>query len=236
VRAMIRYTTPVSDSDRWRRFEHRAGDVVISAPQKSGMTWTQMLCALVIFDGTAFPASLDEMSPWLDMLTRSEDEVFGLFARQRHRRFIKTHTPLDGLPLRDDVTYLVVGRDPRDAAISFEHHLANVDGQKLSAVLAEATGTVLELPPAAPDEPSARFRAFVDGVADSPLAHAGRGAAPPSHRLEPAHTAQRGTFPLSRLLSQSCRGDGTPGRRARTPSQPVPAGRAGSRGGHRTDA
>lgn len=166
---MIRYTTPVSDSDRWRRFEHRAGDIVISAPQKSGMTWTQMLCALVIFDGTAFPASLDEMSPWLDMLTRSEDEVFGLFARQRHRRFIKTHTPLDGLPLRDDVTYLVVGRDPRDAAISFEHHLANVDLQKLSAVLAEATDTVLGLPPAAPDEPSARFRAFVEGVANSPF-------------------------------------------------------------------
>jgi len=156
VREMIRYTTPISDSDRWRRFEHRAGDVVISAPQKSGMTWTQMLCALVVFDGTVFPASLDEMSPWLDMLTRSENEVFGLFARQRHRRFIKTHTPLDGLPLRDDVTYLVVGRDPRDVAISFEHHLANVDGQKLSATLAEATGTVLELPPAAPDEPSAR--------------------------------------------------------------------------------
>ncbi len=158
--------TAISDSDRWRRFEHRRGDIVISSPPKCGTTWTQMLCALMIFDGPAFPGSLDSLSPWLDMLTRTEEEVFELYARQRHRRFIKTHTPLDGLPLQDDVMYLVVGRDPRDVLISFEHHVANVDGEKLGAVVVEATGKTIQ-PLSLPDDPSERLRAFLDNPASS---------------------------------------------------------------------
>ena len=58
----------MTDSERWERFVHRPGDIVISTPPKSGTTWTQMLCALMIFDGPAFPAGLDAMSPWLDLL------------------------------------------------------------------------------------------------------------------------------------------------------------------------
>ena len=99
---LVLYRGVMVDSERWERFEHRPGDIVISTPPKSGTTWTQMLCALMIFDGPAFPAKLDAISPWLDMRIRSEDEVFAMYDRQTHRRFIKTHTPLDGLPLRDD--------------------------------------------------------------------------------------------------------------------------------------
>ena len=98
------------DSARWERFEHRPGDIVISTPPKSGTTWTQMLCALMIMDGPTFDAPLDGMSPWLDMRIRTEDEVFAIYDAQTHRRFIKSHTPLDGLPLRDDVNDVVVGR------------------------------------------------------------------------------------------------------------------------------
>ena len=36
--------------------------------------------------------------------------------------FIKTHTPLDGIPYFDNVTYLFVARDPRDAFISMGNH------------------------------------------------------------------------------------------------------------------
>ena len=124
---LVTYRNIVADSERWHRFEQRPGDIVISTPPKSGTTWTQMLCALMIFDGPAFPAKLDAISPWLDMRIRSEDEVFAMYDRQTHRRFIKTHTPLDGLPLRDDVHYVVVGRDPRDVMVSWEHHMANMD-------------------------------------------------------------------------------------------------------------
>jgi hypothetical protein len=48
-------------------------------------------------------------------------------ASQPHRRFIKTHTPLDGLPFDHRVTYVCVGRDPRDAGFSWSNHLANMD-------------------------------------------------------------------------------------------------------------
>src|SRR4051812_6967488 len=123
----MRYRSIVADNPRWNGFPFRPGHIVVSTPPQCGTTWMQMLCALLIFDGPDFPEPLDLISPWMDMCNRSVADVWGSLAAQTHRRFIKTHTPLDGLPERRDVTYLVVGRDPRDVAISFEHHTANMD-------------------------------------------------------------------------------------------------------------
>ena len=124
-----------------------------------------MLCALLIFDGPAFPAPLDDVSPWLDMCNRPLAEVTAALAAQPHRRFIKTHTPLDGLPLHPDATYLVVGRDPRDVAISYEHHPANMDFDHFLAQRAAAIGNedLAELPPrrVPAADPVERFRTFV---------------------------------------------------------------------------
>jgi hypothetical protein len=162
----VRYHSVVADSARWNDFELRSGDIVISTPPKSGTTWTQMLCALLVFDGPAFPAPLEKLSPWLDMLNRPLDEVKALYGAQTHRRFIKTHTPLDGLPLRSDVSYVVVGRDPRDVAISMEHHMRNMDFESFMARRAEAVGTadLADLPPRRPPsgDPAQRFRDFVN--------------------------------------------------------------------------
>ena len=138
--ARTHYRSIVDDSGRWDGFAFRPGDIVISTPPKSGTTWMQMLCALLIFDGPEFPAPLAELSPWLDLCTRPLAEVTMALAAQTHRRFIKTHTPLDGLPLHASVTYIVVGRDPRDVAISFEHHLANIDFERFLALRATAIG------------------------------------------------------------------------------------------------
>jgi len=160
-----RYHSIVADSRRWDGFAFRPDDVVISTPPKCGTTWTQMLCALLIFDGPAFPAPLSEVSLWLDMSLRPLAEVTATFASQTHRRVIKTHTPLDGLPLHPDVTYLVVGRDPRDVAISCEHHLANLDWERFLELRAAAVGNadLAELPqdPAPSEDPVERFRTFV---------------------------------------------------------------------------
>lgn len=170
---MIRYRNFLWDSARWEGFEHRSGDIVISTPPKCGTTWTQMLCALLIFDGPRFPAPLGEVSPWLDALTRPIEEVRAIYAAQRHRRFIKTHTPLDGLPLRDDVTYVVVGRDPRDVAISMEHHLANMDFGRLLVLRARSVGAEAAprspAPAPASDDPKGRFLAFVEGGEGGPV-------------------------------------------------------------------
>jgi hypothetical protein len=66
-----RYRTFGADSGRWDRFEFRPGDIVISSPPRSGTTWTQMLCALLVFGGPDFPAPLERVSPWLDQQTRA---------------------------------------------------------------------------------------------------------------------------------------------------------------------
>ena len=162
----MRYRNLIADSARWDEFSLRPGDIVISTPPKCGTTWTQMLCALLIFDGPDFPLPLELLSPWLDMMNRSMDDVRAAYDAQEHRRFIKTHTPLDGIPAKDDVSYVVVGRDPRDVAISMEHHTANLDIERFLELRERAVGSsdLAELPPRRPPsgDPRERFRAFVE--------------------------------------------------------------------------
>lgn len=88
------------------------------------------------------------------------------------RRFIKSHTPLDGLEWRDDVTYVAVFRDPRDAAVSWEHHFRNMDLDRILALRAEAHGMedLAELPPmpAPIEDPVERWWAYMTTRARSP--------------------------------------------------------------------
>jgi aryl sulfotransferase len=161
----VRYRSLFADSARWDGFEFRASDIVISTPPKCGTTWVQMLCALLIFDGPDFPAPLDELSPWVDMCNQSIDNVRAKLGAQSHRRFIKTHTPLDGIPIREEVTYIVVGRDPRDVAVSFEHHRTNLDFAHFLELRARVMGTdgleEFGPPPPVVADPAERFREFV---------------------------------------------------------------------------
>src|SRR4051794_6100782 len=125
--ALRRYRSVVADSARWEGFEFRAGDIVISTPPKCGTTWMQTMCALLVFDGDDFGRPLSEISPWLDMQLAHVDEVRARLDSQEHRRIIKTHTPLDGVPWDSRVTYIGVGRDPRDVAVSSGNHMRNLD-------------------------------------------------------------------------------------------------------------
>ena len=120
--ALIHYQSPVEDSGRWLGFHFRPGDIVISTRRKTGTTWMQMICALLIFQDPELPDSLWNLSPWLDNRGEPHDAVYAQLDEQRHRRFIKTHTPLDGLPLDPGVTYIVTGRHPVDAFVSLCHH------------------------------------------------------------------------------------------------------------------
>ena len=54
----VRYRSPDEDSARWLEFEFRAGDIVISTRSKSGTTWMQMICALLVFQTPDLPAPL----------------------------------------------------------------------------------------------------------------------------------------------------------------------------------
>jgi hypothetical protein len=135
-----RYRTFVSDSARWTGFEFRPGDIVITTPAKCGTTWTQMICALLIFQTPEFDRPLAEITPWLDMQTRHLDSVFADLAAQQHRRFIKTHTPIDGIPLSDQIVYISVMRDPRDVGISMDNHILNSNMESFFMQRVEVAG------------------------------------------------------------------------------------------------
>jgi hypothetical protein len=123
--------SPDEDSGRWDGFPFRTGDIVISTRSKSGTTWLQMICALLVFHVPEPPASLTELSPWLDMLTTPQAAVYARLEAQQHRRFIKTHTPLDGIPIDNRATYIVVARHPLDMIVSLCHQGDNINRARL---------------------------------------------------------------------------------------------------------
>ena len=127
----VRYRSADEDSARWLGFPFRQGDIVISTRSKSGTTWVQMICALLVFQTPDLPASLSQLSPWLDWLITPRAEVYAQLAAQEHRRFVKTHTPLDGIPLDSRATYIVVARHPLDMAVSLYHQGDNLDRERL---------------------------------------------------------------------------------------------------------
>ncbi len=133
----LRYLSTDEDSARWSQVRFREGDVVISTRSKSGTTWMQMICALLVFQTPRLPAPLPSLSPWVDHAIRPVSELVAGLEAQQHRRFVKTHTPLDGVPLDDRATYVVVGRHPLDLAVSLYHQSDNIDRERL----AELTGT-----------------------------------------------------------------------------------------------
>jgi aryl sulfotransferase len=145
----VRYRSPEEDSGRWVDFPFRSGDIVISTRSKSGTTWLQMICALLVFQKPELPAPLIELSPWLDWLITPRDEVYARLAAQPHRRFIKTHTPLDGVPLDDRATYIVVARHPLDMAVSLYHQGGNLDRTRIR----ELTGQPEPTEPPTPRKP-----------------------------------------------------------------------------------
>ena len=166
--AVRRYRTLIHDSWRWHGFEFRDDDIVISTPSKCGTTWMQMQCALLLFQDTALPAPLTRLSPWLDVQTEKVASVFDELAGQTHRRFIKSHTPLDGLPYDPRVTYITVGRDPRDVAISWDNHFNNMNLETIINHRVEAAGMddFAELMPdgfpESPEDPVERFWLWVE--------------------------------------------------------------------------
>jgi aryl sulfotransferase len=163
----VRYSSFLTDSSRWDGFELRPDDIIISTPAKSGTTWTQMICGLLIFQTPEFGRPLDAISPWLEMRLRRRADVHALYGAQTHRRFIKSHTPLDGLPAAPGVTYICVGRDPRDVAVSWRAHLANLDFDAAFAALAAAIEPGDNFPPPPPPDDSADEReAFLRWIDD----------------------------------------------------------------------
>src|SRR5260221_8345223 len=113
------------DSTRWASYRPRDNDIVIATPYKSGTTWMQTIVMHLIFQDLQI-RPIWEFSPWLDNAwTKPLPEVIQMLEQQTHRRFIKTHLPLDGLPYYAQNKYIVVGRDARDVFMSLWNHYSN---------------------------------------------------------------------------------------------------------------
>jgi aryl sulfotransferase len=109
--------TVLVDSERWNGFKFRDGDIIIATWAKSGTTWMQQIVGQLIFAGAEGVAVAEGASPWLDLRLFSVEEIYKALEAQTHRRFIKTHLPLDALVFSPQAKYIFVGRDGRDVAL-----------------------------------------------------------------------------------------------------------------------
>lgn len=162
----VRYRNHLVDSARWDGIPLRDGDLIIATPAKCGTTWLQLICGLLIFQTPELPQPLDALSPWIDLMTRRPDDLRAALAAQPHRRVLKSHTPLDGLPFDPRVTYLCLGRDPRDVGISLDNHLANMNLEAFLALREAATGETVapaDVLPEPADTARGRFFQWADG-------------------------------------------------------------------------
>jgi aryl sulfotransferase len=114
------------DSTVWNDFRFRDDDIVIATYAKSGTTWVQQIIAQLIFNG-AEDLEVAEMSPWLDLRVPPKDVKLAAVEAQRHRRFLKTHLPVDALVFLPKAKHLYIGRDGRDVVWSMYNHHANAN-------------------------------------------------------------------------------------------------------------
>ena len=116
------------DSTAWNDFAFRDDDIVIATYGKAGTTWTQQIVGQLVFAG-AEDIAVHDISPWLDLRAPLTPVKHAMLAAQTHRRFIKTHLPVDALAFSPRAKYLYIGRDGRDVAVSlYNHHARATDG------------------------------------------------------------------------------------------------------------
>ena len=114
------------DSTIWDDFAFRDDDVVIATYAKSGTTWMQQIVGQLIFAGD--PAvNVSELSPWMDLRVPPKPVKLAAVEAQTHRRFLKTHLPVDALVLSPKAKYVFVARDGRDVVWSLYNHHARAN-------------------------------------------------------------------------------------------------------------
>ena len=114
------------DSTIWNDFEFRDDDIIIATYAKSGTTWMQQIIAQLLFDGEE-GLEVAEMSVWMDLRVPPKEVKLPIVNEQSHRRFLKTHLPVDALVFSDNAKYIYIGRDGRDVLWSMYHHHATAN-------------------------------------------------------------------------------------------------------------
>lgn len=159
------YLGPLTDSRRWDHIALRPDDVIVVTPPKCGTTWMQTIVALLFTGDPEVEPELSIKMPWVDIRFREICEVAERLEAMTQRRCMKSHTPIDGLPLDSRAQYICVFRHPLDAHFSYRKHLRNIPITWFDHWYPE-------------DDPDGvAFRRFLDGGAEGfdgdamPLAH-----------------------------------------------------------------
>ena len=114
------------DSTIWNDLKFRDDDIVIATYAKAGTTWMQQIVAQLMFDGDP-DVAVAEMSPWVDLRVPPKEVKLPLLEAQTHRRFMKTHLPVDATRFCPKAKYLYIGRDGRDVVWSMYNHHVNAN-------------------------------------------------------------------------------------------------------------
>jgi aryl sulfotransferase len=149
------------DSTIWNDFRFRDDDIVIATYAKSGTTWMQQIIAQLLL-GPDPELEVAEMSPWLDLRVPPKEVKLPAVEAQSHRRFLKTHLPVDALVFSPKAKYIYIGRDARDVVWSFHNHHVNANATWYAA-LNDTPGRVG--PPIGPPPEDVReyWRAWLHG-------------------------------------------------------------------------
>lgn len=141
------------DSTIWNDLAFRNDDIVIATYAKSGTTWIQQIVSQLIFDGKeGLPVA--EMSPWVDLRIPPKEVKLPTIHAQTHRRFMKTHLPVDALVFSEKAKYLYIGRDARDMVWSLYNHHTTANAMWYDALnnTPGRVGPEIGKPPASPVE------------------------------------------------------------------------------------
>jgi aryl sulfotransferase len=151
-----------TDSRRWADYRPRPGDIVIATAPKCGTTWTQQIANLLVFQ-SAEPREIQVISPWIDFRLPPVDAVMGFIEAQTHRRFLKSHLPFDALPFYEEVRYIHVARDGRDAFMSWHNHTSHYSdyAREQQSLAGEADETVARPLPARHATPHDHFQIWM---------------------------------------------------------------------------
>jgi aryl sulfotransferase len=148
------------DSTIWNEFKFRPDDVFIGTYGKSGTTWMQQIVVQLIL-GPDPKLEIHRLSPWVDMRIPPKEIRLAQVEAMTHRRFLKTHLPVDALVFSPDAKYIYIARDGRDVVWSMYNHHVNGNEQWYSA-LNDTPGLVGPPLPHPPDDVHEYYLTFIN--------------------------------------------------------------------------
>ncbi|MEA3412960.1 MAG: sulfotransferase domain-containing protein [Pseudomonadota bacterium] len=120
--------TPTHDPDVLANFRPRPTDVLITTAPKAGTTWMQQILHQLRSGGDDAFESIGQVVPWLELprTGRTWKAVLSRYDALPDPRVFKTHCTFEQTPGVGTVRIVMTSRDPRDACVSFYHHIGDM--------------------------------------------------------------------------------------------------------------